>query len=427
MWMYLTFVLVIVCVAFLAAIWWRLMQDRPARDRLLQLQTIEAQWQQAQETLSVQTQQLEELRIEKAQLERDLEHERQQGSEKIQLLQQTETRLKQEFENLANRIFESREQAGAELQRSRMSAVLEPFKQQLEAFRQRVEEVHRSETEQAGRLIEQVRQLQTLSNQVSTDANQLALAIKGEAKKQGDWGEVIVERMLEVSGLVLDREYSRQVSGRTEDGSLQRPDFVLHLPGDKAVILDAKVSLTAYERYCHAESEEERNQALKEHIASVRKHFEDLKTRRYDAILGNKTLDFVLMCIPIEPAYQTALQADPELLYLQAQAPVVITGPSTLMISLKLIAQIWRRENENRNAEKIADRAGRMHDHIVLVYEALADAQKKQEGSTAALELAMKRIKDGRGNLLSRADELRQLGAKVSKALPAEFETEDED
>ncbi len=426
MWIGVILVLLVVCIGLLGSIWWRLMRDRPERDRIVQLQAIEAQWQQAQDSLCEQTRQLETLRIEKAQLERDLAHERAQGNEKIALLQQTETRLKQEFENLANRIFESREQAGAELQRNRMTAVLEPFKQQLEAFRQRVEEVHRSETEQAGRLIEQVRQLQTLSNQVSTDANQLAMAIKGEAKKQGDWGEVIVERMLEVSGLVLDREYSRQVSGRTEDGSLQRPDFVLHLPGDKGVILDAKVSLTAYERFCHAESDEDRSQALQEHVASVRKHFEDLKTRRYDAILGNKTLDFVLMCIPIEPAYQTALQADPDLLYLQAQAPVVITGPSTLMISLKLIAQIWRRENENRNAEKIADRAGRMHDQIVLVYEALADAQKKQESSSTALEIAMKRIKDGKGNLLGRADELKQLGAKVSKALPAEFETEDE-
>jgi DNA recombination protein RmuC len=423
---YLILILLVGCMTLLGAIWLRLMRERPERQRLSQLEAIEAQWTQAQETIAGQARQLDALKIAKAQLDRDLEHERQQGNEKIQLLQQTEARLKTEFENLANRIFESREQAGAELQRTRMTAVLEPFKQQLDAFRKRVEDVHRSETEQAGRLIEQVRQLQSLSTKVSADANQLALAIKGDAKKQGDWGEVIVERMLEVSGLVLDREYSRQVSGRTEDGTLQRPDFVLHLPGDKAVILDAKVSLTAYERFCRAESDMDRAQYLKEHVASVRKHFEELKARRYDAILGNKTLDFVLMCIPIEPAYQAALQADPELLYLQAQAPVVITGPSTLMISLKLIAQIWRRENENRNAEKIADRAGRMHDQIVLVYEAVADAQKKLCGTSEALDTAMKRLKDGKGNLFGQADKIRILGAKVSKALPAEFETDDE-
>ncbi len=418
--------LLVMCLVLLATIWWRLLRDQPDRERFMQLAAAEQEWKQAQITLSEKSQQLDALRIEKAQLERDLEHEKQQGHEKLQLLQQAEARLKTEFENLANRIFESREQAGAELQRSRITSVLEPFKQQLDAFRKRVEDVHRSETEQAGRLIEQVRQLQSLSTKVSEDANQLALAIKGDAKKQGDWGEVIVERMLEVSGLSLDREYSRQVSGRTEEGTLQRPDFVLHLPGDKAVILDAKVSLTAYERFCRAESDTDRAQALKEHIASVRKHFTELKERRYDAMLGNRTLDFVIMCIPIEPAYQAALQADPELLYLQAQAPVVITGPSTLMITLKLIAQIWRRENENRNAEKIAERAGRMHDQIVLIYEAVADAQKKLGGTSQALDTAMKRLKDGKGNLFGQADKIRILGAKVSKSLPAEFEEEED-
>ena len=418
--------LLVMCLVLLATIWWRLLRDQPDRERFMQLAAAEQEWKQAQITLSEKSQQLDALRIEKAQLERDLEHEKQQGHEKLQLLQQAEARLKTEFETLANRIFESREQAGAELQRSRITSVLEPFKQQLDAFRKRVEDVHRSETEQAGRLIEQVRQLQSLSTKVSEDANQLALAIKGDAKKQGDWGEVIVERMLEVSGLSLDREYSRQVSGRTEEGTLQRPDFVLHLPGDKAVILDAKVSLTAYERFCRAESDTDRAQALKEHIASVRKHFTELKERRYDAMLGNRTLDFVIMCIPIEPAYQAALQADPELLYLQAQAPVVITGPSTLMITLKLIAQIWRRENENRNAEKIAERAGRMHDQIVLIYEAVADAQKKLGGTSQALDTAMKRLKDGKGNLFGQADKIRILGAKVSKSLPAEFEEEED-
>jgi len=418
MWMYLMVLLLVACLGLLAAIWWRLQRDQPDRTRLAQLEAAAEQGRHAGENLAEALRGLESLHVEKAQLERDLAHERRQGAEKLQLLQQAETRLKTEFENLANRIFESREQAGAELQRRRITSVLEPFQQQLADFRKRVEDVHRSETEQAGRLIEQVRQLQELSNKVSADANQLALAIKGDAKTQGDWGEVIVERLLEVSGLERDREYCRQVSVRTAEGDLQRPDFVLYLPGEKAVILDAKVSLTAYERYCNAETDEEQARALKEHLASVRRHFDELKARRYDAVLGNRTLDFVIMCIPIEPAYQLALRTDPEILYLQAQAPVVVTGPTTLMITLKLIAQIWRRENENRNAEKIADRAGRMHDQIVRVYEAVADAQQKMQAPAKAMELAMNRLKDGRGSLLGRADELRQLGAKVAKALP---------
>jgi DNA recombination protein RmuC len=392
---------------------------------MVQYETEKQEHLQTKSKLDDALKQTENLKIENAQLLRDLEHEKASSAEKLLLLEKAETRLKTDFENLANKIFSSHEKQGAELQSNRMTAVLEPFKQQLNDFRKRVEDVHRNETEQAGRLIEQVRQLQSLSTKVSEDANQLAIAIKGDAKKQGDWGEVIVERMLEVSGLTLDREYSRQVSERSEDGNLQRPDFVLHLPGNKAVILDAKVSLTAYERYCRAASEEERSRALKEHIASVRKHFTDLQKRGYDAILGNRSLDFVIMCIPIEPAYQAALQADPDLLYVQAQAPVVITGPSTLMITLKLIAQIWRRENENRNAEKIADRAGKMHDQIVRIYEAVADAQKKLGGTADAIDAAMKRIKDGRGSLLGKADELKLLGAKVSKSLPVEILDED--
>jgi DNA recombination protein RmuC len=420
-------VLLLPCMGLLAAIWRQIQRDQPDRTLLIQLQAREADWVQGQAQAAEIRREAEVLRIENAGLRRDLEHEHQQGAEKLQLLQNAEARLKTEFENLANRIFTAREQTGAEQQRLRLTATLEPFRQQLDDFRKRVEDVHRNETEQAGRLIEQVRQLQTLSNKVSEDANQLAQAIKGEAKRQGDWGEVVVERILEASGLSAGREFTTQMTVRSEAGIQQRPDFVLHLPGEKAVILDAKVSLTAYERYCHAEDEAARTTALKEHVASVRKHFEQLRERRYEDILGNRTLDFVIMCIPIEPAYQTAMQADPDLLYLQAQAPVVITGPSTLMITLKLIAQIWRRENENRNAEKIADRAGRMHDQIVLVYEAVAEAQQKLEAPAKALELALKRIKDGKGNLLGRADELRQLGAKVGKTLPAQIIAENED
>ncbi len=420
--LWILLVLVVLCLMALGVLVLQQRRDAPDRAALLRLQAQESQWQKTEAKVEEQARELERLRVENARLLSRLEHEQQQGSEKIQLLQKAETRLKTEFENLANRIFEQREKVGADAQQTRMSAILEPFKQQLDAFRKRVEDVHRSETEQAGRLMEQVRQLQSLSNQVSADANQLALAIKGESKRQGDWGEVIVERMLEASGLTLGREYSRQVSVRAEEGQLQRPDFVVHLPGNKAVVLDAKVSLTAYERYCHEEDETQREADLAAHVRSVRQHMEELQRKRYDTLLGNRTLDFVIMCIPVEPAYQAALQADPELLYTQARTQVVITGPATLMITLKLIAQIWRRENENRNAEKIAERAGRMHDQIVRVYESVADIKRWLENATGATDTALKRIQDGRGNLLGRAHELKELGAKVSKELPAAFE-----
>jgi len=227
-----------------------------------------------------------------------------------------------------------------------------------------------------------------------------------------------MERIFEAAGLERGREYETQVAMRSADGALQKPDFMLTLPGGKAIIIDAKISLTAYARAAAAETETDRIAAIKEHVQSVRRHIEELRNRRYDDLLGNRTLDFVIMCIPLEPAYQAALQADPELLYDLARTHVVLTGPATLMITLKLIAQIWRREHENRNAETIAEKAGRMHDQVALVYEAMEDAGKRLTGTAEAFTLAMNRLKDGKGNLITRALELRRLGAKVNKTLP---------
>lgn len=358
------------------------------------------------------------LQVENARLNAELEHERQNATEKLQLLQAAENRLKTEFENLANRIFEDKGKAFSEQSRERLGSLLLPLKDQIDAFRKRIDEVHRHDTEQSARLVEQVRALQALSNKVSDEANHLASAIKGDTKTQGDWGELVMERIFEAAGLERGREYETQVAMRSAEGALQKPDFMLTLPGGKAIILDAKVSLTAYARSAAAGDETTRAGAIREHVQSVRRHIEELRNRRYDDLLGNRTLDFVIMCIPLEPAYQAALQADPELLYDLARTNVVLTGPATLMITLKLIAQIWRREHENRNAEAIAEKAGRMHDQVALVYEAMEDAGKRLAGTAEAFALAMNRLKDGRGNLITRALELRRLGAKVSKTLP---------
>ena len=368
------------------------------------------------------------LAIDNARLQAMLDHERQAGAAAAEALKSNDVRLQATFENLANRIVEERGSALTEQNRQRLDGLLEPFRLQLDSFRQRVDEVHRNDTELSARLLEQVRQLQELNSRVSQEANNLARAIKGESKKQGDWGELIVERMFEASGLVRGREYTVQESDRTEEGRLVRPDFMVHLPGDKAVIVDAKVSLTAYERWCSEEEGTGRNEALQEHVRSVRRHVAELEKKDYAALRGNRTLDFVIMCIPLEPAYQAAMQADPALFYELAGKNVVVTGPATLMITLRLIAQIWRRENENRNAELIADRAGRIYDQVVLVADAMLDARKKLTGVSDSFDLALKRLTEGRGNLAGRAEEIRKLGAKVSKRLPEGLaETDDGD
>ena len=361
------------------------------------------------------------LSVENARLVAEVEHERERGASVSEARRADEARLQATLENLANRIVEERGAALSEQHRQRLDGLLEPFRLQLDSFRQRVDEVHRSDTELSTRLLEQVRQLQELNHQVSDEANNLARAIKGESKKQGDWGELIVERLFEASGLVKGREYTVQESDRAADGRLARPDFMVHLPGEKAVVVDAKMSLTAYERWCGEESEARRAEALREHVLSVRRHVAELERKDYAALRGNRTLDFVIMCIPLEPAYQAAMQADTALFYELAGKNVVVTGPATLMITLRLIAQIWRRENENRNAELIADKAGRIYDQVVLVAEAMSDARRKLSGVSESFDLAMKRLTEGRGNLAGRAEEIRRLGAKVSKRLPPEI------
>ena len=413
-----TFIVVILVIILLGFVAFRLVKDSPDRAELARLQTRDQDFQNTTILLQEKTLACESLQIEKTRLEADLANERRATAEKLELLQDSEARLKTEFENLANRIFEDKGKIITEQNRERISGLLQPFKDQLESFRTRVDEVHRQDTEQSTRLLEQVRQLQELSNKVSDEANNLAKAIKGDSKKQGDWGELIVGRIFEASGLERGTGYDGQVGLRAEDGSLKKPDFIVYLPGNKAVICDSKVSLTAFERFCSIEDDAARKTALSEHVQSVRKHVEELRSKDYHNLLGNKTLDFVIMCIPLEPAYQAALQADQSLVYDLAKTNVVITGPTTLMITLKLIAQIWRRENENRNAEIIADKGGRMYDQVALIVEAMVDAQKKLAGVSDSFEIALKRLTEGRGNLVGRIEELRRLGVKVNKQLP---------
>ncbi|MGB7512305.1 MAG: DNA recombination protein RmuC [Pelodictyon phaeoclathratiforme] len=411
----------------LAFVAYRIVRDAPLKTELQRLQGIEDEARSSTLRLESKSLELENLRIQFTRLEADMANEQRSSSEKIALMQESETRLKSEFENLSNRIFEERGRALGMENRERMDALLQPLREQLDSFRNRVDEVHNLDTEQSTRLIEQVRQLQELSGRVSDEANMLARAIKGDSKKQGDWGEMIIERIFEASGLEKGREYLVQESFRAEDGILRRPDFMVLLPGNKAVIVDSKVSLTAYERFCSLDQEPQRQTALKEHVHSVRRHIGDLQAKEYSSIAGNRTLDFVIMCIPLEPAWQTVMQNDPELIYDLAGKDVVLCGPTTLMITLKLIVQIWRRENENRNAELIAEKAGRIYDQVFLVVEAMTEARKKLSGVSDSFDQALKRLKEGRGNLVGRVEEIRRLGAKVTRQIPPDLVADAED
>jgi len=415
----LILVLLLLVLLLLAYMVFRQIGDAPRKAELVRLQHAEREKERLQARFDAVALEFDTLKLSHARLEADLQHERRSAAEKISLLEDSESRLHREFETLSTRILEERGRALGEENREKMESLLQPFRTQLDGFRQRVDEVHRNDVELSSRLIEQVRQLQELSGRVSEEANTLARAIKGDSKKQGDWGETIIERLFEASGLEKGREYLAQESFRDEAGLLRRPDFMVLLPGEKAVVVDSKVSLTAYERYSTIEEGPQKDRYLKEHVQSVRRHIAGLLEKDYHEIGGNRTLDFVIMCIPLEPAWQAVMQADPELLYELAGKNVVLCGPATLMVTLKLIAQIWRRENENRNAELIADRAGKIYDQVALVFEAMEDARRKLEGVSASFGLALRRLGEGKGNLVGRVEEIRRLGAKVSRKIAA--------
>jgi len=415
----LSFSTLLALFVLLAFVAYRMVRDAPLKVELQRLQRVEEEAHTLSIRLESKLQELEELKIRQARLEADISNEQRNAAEKTALMQESELRLKGEFENLSNRIFEERGRALGQENRERMDSLLQPLREQLEAYRKRIEEVHDTDTALSGQLIEEVRQLQKLSGRVSDEANTLARAIKGDSKKQGDWGEMIIERIFEASGLEEGREYMAQKSFREDDGFLKRPDFIVMLPGNKAVIVDSKVSLTAYERFCNLDEDAERTLALKEHVQSVRRHIAGLQSKEYSSIGGNSTLDFVILCIPLESAWQAVMQADPDIMYNLAGKNVVLCGPTTLMITLKLIAQIWRRENENRNAELIAEKAGKIYDQVLLIFDAMMEARKRLTGVSDSFDVALKRIKEGRGNLIGRVEDIRKLGAKVSCQIPS--------
>jgi DNA recombination protein RmuC len=409
----------IVAVLTLAVVAYKVMRGTPKAAELAKLRAETESQQKEIVELRAKTEQANALLADKARLEAELAGERKSAGEKLALLEDAETRLKKEFENLAGRILGEKGEELSKQQRERLSDLLQPFKEQLEAFRKRVDDVHKDEVERNATLLEQIRQLQETSNKVSDDANNLACALRGDAKKIGDWGELVIERVFQASGLAEGREYLKQESLRDNQGKLRKPDYIVYLPGDKAAVVDSKLSLADYERYASADKPEVQQAALSAHVEAVRKHILELSDKDYAQLLGNRTLDFVIMCIPNEPAYSLVMQADRDLIYDLAGMKVVVTGPTMLMVTLKVIAQIWRREHENRNAEEIAKRAGWLYDQVVLISESMLDAQKKLSAVGESFDTALRRLKDGRGNLVARVEQLRALGAKAGKQFPS--------
>ena len=333
-------------------------------------------------------------------------------------LLKSQERIQKDFENLSTKIFEESRKKFEDDSKKTLDVTLDPLKKEIEGFRKRVEETHKEDIAGRSRLEGQIQEMQKQATQIGKDAVQLATALKGESKSQGDWGEMILERLLEDSGLEKGREYDTQNSYKDEAGKDKRPDVVIHLPDNKDIVVDAKVSLKAYEAYFNAESDSQRDSALKEHLGSLRTHFNGLSKKEYEKIEGIKTLDFVFMFIPVEPAYIVALQADKGLFQQAYDKGVVIVSPTTLMATLRTVANIWRYEKQSLNAQEIADTAGGLYDQFTLLIESMDDLGKKIDSTQNTYELARKRLSEGRGNVIRRVENLKKLGAKSKKQMP---------
>ena len=332
-------------------------------------------------------------------------------------VEQLQERFTKEFKLIANDLLEEKSKKFTEQNKLNLDNILNPLSEKIKDFEKKVDETHKANLLSQTALKEQLLNLKEMHNQMSKEASNLTKALKGESKTQGNWGEMILERLLERSGLVRDREYFIQESFTTEDGRRLQPDVVLKLPDDKNIIIDSKVSLTAYERYCSAEDEEAEKGALKEHLTSIRAHVKGLSNKKYQHEYDLKSLDFVLLFVPIEPAFGLAAKHDSALFNEAYEKQVVIVTTSTLLATLHTIASIWRQEYQNQNALEIAKKSGDLYDKFVGFMDDLVDIGKKMQSTKDSYDKAMNKLTKGRGNLVSRVENIKKLGARTSKAL----------
>ncbi len=332
-------------------------------------------------------------------------------------IEQLNQRFQKEFENLAQKILDEKSEKFTQQNKLNMEIVLNPLREKIKDFETKVEASHKDTLEKNASLKQQIEDLSKLNERINQEAHNLTKALKGDQKMQGNWGEVILERILERSGLERDREYFLQKSYATEDNRRIQPDVVINLPENKSIVIDSKVSLVAFERYFNEEDEAQKPRYLKEHINSVRTHIKSLSEKQYQNIYDIHTLDFVLLFIPIESAFTATVQSDPEIFNDAFERNIVIVSPSTLLATLRTISSIWKFEHQNRNAMEIARQSGALYDKFVGFTEDLIKIGQKMDESKRSYSEAMNKLTEGRGNLVRSAEKIKQLGAKTSKSL----------
>ncbi|WP_459749830.1 DNA recombination protein RmuC [Pseudomonas sp. 3A(2025)] len=369
---------------------------------------------------SVKEAELRQLEASRAALQAELREQQDSHQQRLSDLQGSRDELRAQFAELAGKIFDEREQRFAETSQQQLGQLLNPLKERIQSFEKRVEESYQNEARERFSLSKELERLQQLNLRLSDEATNLTQALKGQ-KTQGNWGELILERVLEHAGLTKGREYQTQVNLRSADGERFQPDVLIMLPGDKQVVVDAKVSLTAWQQYVSAADEVIGQAALKQHVLSLRNHVKGLSGKDYKRLEGLHSLDFVLLFVPIEAAFAAALQVEPNLFQEAFDRQIVIVSPTTLLATLRVIDSLWKQERQSQNAREIAERAGWLYDKFVLFIQDLDEVGNRLQQLDKAYGAARNKLTEGRGNLVSRSEQLRLLGARASKSLPADL------
>lgn len=325
-----------------------------------------------------------------------------------------------EFENLANKILEEKSTKFTEQNKQNLKVILDPLQEKIQKFEKKVEDTHKESIDRHAALRQQIIGLKELNAQMSKETINLTKALKGDSKTQGNWGELVLERVLEKSGLEKGREYEMEKSFADETGKQQRlrPDVIIHLPDNKKMIVDSKVSLTAYEQFVNADDENEKAQFLKEHIMSLNRHVSQLSEKKYEDIYQIESPDFVLLFIPIEPAFALAINQDNQLYNKAFEKNIVIVTPSTLLATLRTIDTMWNNEKQQKNAIEIARQAGALYDKFEGLITDLTKVGKKMDEAKSEYKGAMNKLVEGRGNLITSVEKIKKLGAKAKKSLP---------
>ncbi|MFK0570855.1 DNA recombination protein RmuC [Endozoicomonas sp.] len=359
-------------------------------------------------------------------LETRLEEQQSQNQKALMQLQENKEALKQEFKHLAHEIFEARGKVLSDQHHEQLHSLLAPFKEQLGEFRNKVEEAHREDSVGRAALKQQLETMHQLNRKMTDDAESLTRALKGDKKLQGTWGEMQVETILDSSGLIKGQEYEREPNFRDEDGQNKRPDFIIHLPEGKHLIIDSKVSLVDYMTYVNAETDEDRDAAIVRHIQCIRNHINSLNQKDYPSLPEIKAPDFVFMFMPIEPAFISAFQYDQQLFNEAFEKRIVVVTPTTLLATLRTVANLWTIERQNANTRKLADKGRQVYDKLRIFVEKMEKLDIQLGNARNTYDEAMGTLKHGRGNLIAQADQFLALGVRVKKELPAKtLETAD--